>query len=287
MRYRDYFFNRFVRRWGLRAQGVAGSSGREDVTVIIGVKNRCDYRIVNALKSLRCQDYDRQLIRIVLVDYDSSQEMIEKFREICARFDARYLRLDNKPVWNKSHCLNIAIRQADTKYLMSSDVDVFFEKNYISACVRRLRDDPFQVLISSFYNTPSGLVDGEIDVLGEYGAIKKLCGFQKTELGLNGALNPGINFSLTRFYQHIRGYDEYYTLWGSEDLDLIKRFALSGLKVTDISANSSWIHQCHEKHEGVNAQQNFKEKIAQNKQYVLHTHTVERNDADWGIPEKK
>ena len=187
MRYQDYFFNRYINRLKIRTIDIDSSSSKEDITIVIGVKNRCDYRIINALKSLRNQDYDNRLINIVVVDYESSRDMIKKYEEICSRFDATYLRIENKPIWNKSHCLNIAIRQVSTKYLCSSDVDVFFEKNYISECVRTLQKDPYQVLISNFYNTPNGLITGEIDVVSDYLAIKKLCGFQVTELGLSGA----------------------------------------------------------------------------------------------------
>ena len=283
MRHQDYFFNRHINKLKIRTNGVISSGENEDISIIIGVKNRCDYRIVNSFKSLRCQNYDSRLLNVVLVDYDSDRQLVDKYKEICDRFSVKYLRIENKPLWNKSHCLNIAIRQIKTKYLCSSDVDVFFEKNYISECIKELQRNPYQVLLSSFYNTPNGLISSEIDVLGDYDRIKGLCGFQVTELGLSGALNPGVNLSLSCFYKAINGYDEYYTLWGSEDFDLIKRFSLLGLNVKDVSKKCSWVHQAHEKHEGVNTHEEIMERIKMNKSYLNNTHSIVRNISGWGL----
>ena len=49
---------------------------KEDITVVIGVKNRFDHRLENAFKSIRSQDYPQKLIKITLVDYDSDKKLI-------------------------------------------------------------------------------------------------------------------------------------------------------------------------------------------------------------------
>lgn len=281
MRHFDYFVIRYWNRLKLKLT-YRSQHKREDITIVIGVKNRCDYRLVNAFKSLRNQTYNQDLISIVLVDYDSDEGLVDRYKTMCETYRVCYIRIDNKPVWNKSHCLNIAIKNVDTKYLCSSDVDVFFEKNYISECIKELQARPLQVLISDFYNTPEGLIDAEVDVVNDYEAYKQACNFQYTGIGFNGTLNVGINLALTDFYKMIHGYDEYYILWGSEDRDLIKRLALLGLKVKNISGKTSWIHQCHEKQEGVNKHANAKEQIAVNRRYLHENHSVIRNRKGWG-----
>ena len=72
-------------------------------------------------------------------------------------------------------------------------------------------------------------------------------------------------------------------MWGSEDFDLIKRFFLMGLDVIDMSPVTSWIHQWHEKHEGVNTISDIKEQIAKNKSYMDKTHSIIRNNNGWGM----
>lgn len=282
MRYRDYFFMRYINRILTKKNFLKTNRLIEDITIVLAVRNRCDYRLVNALKSIRNQKYDEQLIKIMLVDYDSETWMIDKYKEICQAFDVEYIRANNKPVWNKSHCLNIAIKNVTSKYICSSDVDVIFENNYFVECVKELKISPFQVLISDFYNSNKGEITGEIDLPEKYYDIKKNCGFQNTKMGISGSLNPGVNFSFSCFYKAINGYDENYIMWGSEDFDLIKRFFLMGLKVKDISHMTSWIHQWHEKHEGVNTISNIKEQISKNKDYMNNTHSIVRNNNGWG-----
>ena len=283
LRYRDYFFTRQINRIKTKKHLVGSTGTIEDITVVLAVRNRCDYRLVNAFKSMRNQDYDDRLIKIVLVDYDSEKWMIEKYQEICQKYRVEYIRVDNKPVWNKSRCLNIAIKNVASKYICSSDVDVFFEKNYFSECVKELNKNPLQVLISDFYNSPEGEINGEIDLPGKYADIKNKCGFQNTKMGLSGFLNPGINFSLSCFYKAMNGYDENYIMWGSEDFDLIKRFFLMGLEVKDMSPTTSWIHQWHKKHEGVSTVPDIKEQITKNKNYLNNTHSIVRNNNGWGM----
>lgn len=282
MRYRDYFFTRHVNRVKIRFSRLGSGGEKDDITIVCGVRNRCDYRLVNAFKSLRTQDYDEQLVHIVLVDYDSDGGLVQQYKEICERFNAKYIRVEGKPLWNKSHCLNIAIKRAATKYICSTDVDVFFESNFISECIKELRARPYQVLLSDFYNSPRGTVDAEVDVVNSYRCIKEVSSFQVTGMGKSGALNPGINVALTRSYKAINGYDEQYVRWGSEDFDLIKRLVLLGLKVKDMSASTSWIHQYHEKHEGHGSQDEVREQIRKNKLYLDSTHTVVRNPDGWG-----
>ena len=81
----------------------------DDVTVIIPIKNRYDFRLENALKSLRNQDYRQDLIKIIVVDYDGLLEFINPLKKLCQKFDAKYIRIEERPVWCKSECLNVGI----------------------------------------------------------------------------------------------------------------------------------------------------------------------------------
>lgn len=193
-----------------------------------------------------------------------------------------YLRVEGRPIWSRSRCLNIGIKLSNTKYICTSDVDIIFERNYFSECIKELQRNRYQVMISKFYNTPNGLIVDEFDVSNDYLSVKKSCVFQATEMGLSGALTPGVNVSLSCFYKEIHGYDEFYAWWGSEDYDLIKRFFLMGLNVKDISKKTSWIHQSHEKHENIKVHANYKDKVRENKQYLLTHHTIIRNLEGWG-----
>lgn len=242
-----------------------------DITIIIPVKNRFDYRIKNALKSIRNQDYDPNLIKIVVVDYDSNKELIQKYSSLCEQYNADYLRIEDKPVWCKSHALNIAIKRAKTKYILCTDVDVIFEKDYIKEAIKELKKNYFQVLLSHCFDLPKGSED-LINKL-EFKRLKSMSKVRKWEG------SPGICLTLTYFFHRIKGYDEEYKLWGREDDDLLKRFELYGLTIKNIKDNAVYLHQWHPKYEGIKIN---KKQINKNEQHFSENNSIIRNKEGWG-----
>ena len=132
---------------------------REDINVIIVARNRFDDRIINSLKSIRKQTHSQDLIKITIVDYDSDNSLIQKYKEVAKIFNAEYIRVDNKPVWCKSHALNIAIKKSNTKYILSSDVDILLEDNYIREAIVELRKNPFQIILADMLDLPKTNID--------------------------------------------------------------------------------------------------------------------------------
>lgn len=249
---------------------------KEDITVVIAVKNRCDYRLVNALQSIRNQEYDQRLIKIILVDYDSDKELIPRYEEICRKYRSRYIRVDDKEIWNKPHALNIGIREVKTKYLLSSDVDIIFEKNYIKEAIRELKRNPFQVILARCLDLPKDSIkEREFNKLKE--SARKRFDFDY--------LSPGINLTYTYFYHKIRGYDEWYQLWRGLDDDLIKRFELLGLSAKEISSKTCYLHQWHPKFDGrrKESKKHIEQQIKKNRDYFESNNSIVRNKKGWGI----
>ena len=91
-----------------------------------------------------------------------------------------------------------------------------------------------------------------------------------------------ICFSLSYFFKFIRGFDEFYRLWGTEDVDIIKRFELMGLEVKDISDRTSYIHQYHLKYAGQGEIKRVEELHIVNRDYFLENNSILRNPLGWG-----
>jgi hypothetical protein len=81
----------------------------------------------------------------------------------------------------------------------------------------------------------------------------------------------------------VRGYDEYYQEWGSEDDDLMRRFKYLGLESRVLDSGSFYLHQWHPKYEGLPDGRNTAQ-IERNRLYFEKNHSILRNDRDWGIP---
>ena len=263
---------RHARRWRLQRWVVDNQNkGIDDVNVIIVARNRFDYRLKNALRSLRDQSYPQDLIHITLVDYDSDPDLVELYLDLCESFSVNLLRAEKTEIWCKSHALNIAIKKTKQKYILSSDVDVIFEKHYIQEAIQDLKRNPFQVILADLLELPK-IELNEID-------FAKMRALSKPRYGSSNYI-VSMPFALTCLFQYVRGYDEFYKLWGKEDDDLLKRFNMIGMDKKRLS-KSFHLHQWHPKHEGID-EVSFKKQLEINTRYLETSHTVVRNPDDWG-----
>ena len=274
---------RFARAW-LRTSVLPSQVSRPDaITVVIGTQNRADYRLANALTSIRGQSLPREAIRIIVVDYASRPEQARTTAEMCREYDARYVQVDGPRVWSRARCLNIGLRQVDTKFSMTSDADVLLSPRYLASALAVLKEDPMSVVCSPMRDLPevsvgllkrAALTDGELK-LEDWRARST----PRPESGFH----PSITVSYTAYYQLIRGYDEYYEVWGSEDHDLMRRLRYVGLDPRVAGPQDFYLHQWHPKFEGVREGANANE-IARNRAYFRSNHSILRNGEDWGIP---
>lgn len=269
----------FRRLWLQRAL-MRRIAGRPDsITVVIGIRNRSDYRLRNALWSIRHQSHPPELVKIVVVDYGSSPEHTQEAQRLCENFGAAFWRVSNAKIWSKPKCLNLAIKQVETKFLLSSDVDVIFPDNYIAAAIAALKSRPLAVIYSRMLD----LAPDSVELMQRLASDDLPIPFPELIAATNprgpGCENAGINASYTFFYQLIRGYDEFFEGWGSEDNDLQTRFHQLGLDILSIYPDAVYLHQWHPKGEGVG---DFHGSARRNKEYLEKQRSIFRNRTGWG-----
>ncbi len=248
------------------------------VTVVIGIKNRSDYRLRNALWSLAKQKYDKALLDIIVIDYGSETEHQSNSQKLCDEFGAECVLLANAKEFNKSNCLNYAIKRTDSKFLLSSDVDVIFPQNYIEIMVDKLLQNPLSVVYSRMNDLPESstpllkkLYDNNLPIA--FDELLSHCSPRGT-----GIHNAGINGTYTIFYKYIRGYDEFFCGWGVEDNDLMVRFERLGLDICSIFP-ITYLHQWHPKGEGII---DYKATAKRNRVYYEKAKSIIRNPDSWG-----
>jgi glycosyltransferase involved in cell wall biosynthesis len=257
-----------------------------DITVVIGVRNRADYRIANALRSIREQTYAAELVRVLVVDYGSEPSSQAAIMNLCGQHDAEYLPVDEAPVWSRARCLNIGIRRASTTFLMTSDADVMFSRRYLADAIRTLEASPLSVLASSMLDLPQESVEVMKNAARPGGqlTLSRWKGWCSPRFG--APIHYGIALTWTAFFHLIRGYDEYYELWGSEDNDLMRRFRYLGLRPRALDSGSFYLHQWHPKFEGVPGGENAP-AIGRNLTHYRWNHSIVRNDRDWGTAQPR
>lgn len=265
----------------LRLSRVAGrllALGRGDITVVIGTRNQADFRLRNALRSLRTQQYPRALVKITVVDYASALPVHQEVAAVCAQFEARMIRVDNRPRWNRAHALNVGIRQADTTFTLTSDVDILFENTYISEAISALQRDPLSVIYSQTWDLPRAaipFVAGEVPS-ASFAELRAQCTARPW--------GDGINATFTHFYHLVRGYDETYEVYGVEDVDLRRRFNWFGLTARSITNRACFIHQWHPANPGKSPGEGH-DACERNQRYFESARGIIRNSQDWGNAE--
>ncbi len=270
------------RTWVQRSLLPRELSRTDDITVVIGVRDRADYRLVNALRSIRSQTYPADLVRIVLVDYGSAPVNAHLVRNLCDEHRADYERVDAAPVWSRSRCLNIGIRLADTKFVMTSDVDVVLSTRYLSDAVELLTTSPLSVVCSAMLDLPEESAEAleRSARNGDDLQLETWKGWCRPRYDWQA--HPSICIAYTALYQAVRGFDEYYEGWGYEDADLMRRLVYLGLVSETLSSGSFYMHQWHAAAErgryGANAKQ-----TERNSAHFARSHSILRNDHGWGV----
>lgn len=275
---------RAARLWLGRAV-VQNEIGRpDDVTVLIGVRDRADYRLRNALVSVRAQVYSPHRVRACVVDYGSDTECARRIEVLCQDHDAEYVRVDDAKRWNRSHCLNIGIRRTETKFVMTSDVDVLISPRYVADAVRLLRSMPLSVVCSAMRDLPEECAEvlERCAELGEPLPFEQLVPKSTPRHGWR--MHPSLGISYTAYYKLIRGYDEFYELYGVEDQDLARRFNYVGIDLVPLDTDSYYLHQWHPRFEGVSTDADLKRALLRNRDYGIRTHGILRNSDGWGTP---
>ena len=253
----------------------------DDVTVLIAVRNRHDYRLINALRSIRAQTHPAELVHILVVDYGSEPASMHLTAALCQAHGAEHVRVDEAGVWSRSRCMNIGVRRANTKYLMAADADTVFSPRYLSDCIVTLKSSPLSVVCAAMLDLP----EESTEIVKRAANLSEGLDFEHWNKWCSPRFgwkwHPVIAFTFTAYYHCIRGYDEFYEVWGLDDDDLIQRFIRLGLQVKILDSGSFYLHQWHPKFEGVpGGQDNI--QIQRNREYQRRNHSIVRNDHRWG-----
>ena len=187
------------------------------ITCVAVLKNREKERVENFLNSLKSQTVP---CKIIIVDYGSNDTSWydETFKDVHLIKVTR-----NTEGFNKARALNIGFKAADTKYVLSTDIDNVFASNFIEEVTKAIQ-------------TPKTLVLCRRWDTNEKGEKKRLHG--------KGAF--GVCFAIEKeWMMKVHGYDEFYTFWGKEDDDIFYRATSDGYNPVWIEDKTEIIHQWH------------------------------------------
>jgi len=195
-------------------------------------------------KSLQWQDNKDFEILIVDGGSDNNKELkeyIDSYKgEIPMRMTTREVDSDPFP-----KCLlnNIGIRSAKTDYIMTTDVDMAFGREFMTILMGHLEPNVFVESRAMYWKQPISkkIYNGEVDMYNDIDACKAGRIKKRTTPGACQCMH-------IKQWEKLRGYNEEYVGWGSEDIDLYTRGRKLGLKIKWMGESGESIMAFHQPH---------------------------------------
>ncbi|WP_418510303.1 glycosyltransferase family 2 protein [Corallibacter sp.] len=188
------------------------------ITIIYTYRNRDAKRVRYSLLSLQQQCV--QNFKVLFIDYGSEvqeakavQVMVEGFR-----FASYHYVAHEGLLWNKSKALNYGIKHAETSYIITSDIDVLFAPQFVKTVATQINPGSFslfQIGYLSKKETKRQLTNLDFDTIST------------THIGDTF----GIALFPKKALETVRGLDEFFHFYGSEDEDLNQRVQMAGYKL--------------------------------------------------------
>ncbi len=239
-------------------------------SIVAGYKNRDVTRVERLLKSLAVQTNTQ--FELIIVDYGSDMSFLLDLRILINKYPFAKLieHAGQGHFWNRAHALNIGFRNASADTIITTDIDLIFNSDFIENCLKKCSD------VNTAYYYKCWYLEEKYN---DWGNEEKL---NKSKLELSNDLGFGLSvISKSRLFE-INGYDEYYRIYGTEDLDIHKRLKLAGLTFQWLNPNEIYtFHQWHP----INMRntkifpQGWNETFDE---YFRNNETIKRNDENWG-----
>lgn len=228
------------------------------------------------IKSIQWQDFKDFELLIADGGSDNYEEIKQYFENYGGKIPMRIIQY-KIDLFSRSFLNNLGIRNANSKYIATTDVDMLFAKNFVSEVIENVGKN---ILVESRTMYLKKLLMEKIynDELNPYnnihnckrGRIKK-----RTSAG-------GFQCMHINSWTKLRGFDERYKVWGSEDYDLLTRSKMAGIKTKWIGESRESIKLFHQQHSKKNIKNDLKWQEKNKKILNNITNYIANLDTTWG-----
>lgn len=201
------------------------------LSIIYPYRDKETERVKNSLDSLA--DQSDQNFKVFFVNYGSSEVFSEKIKNLCSSYSfVRYLSHPNRfQPWNKSRALNSVIKTLTSDFCFIADIDMIFHPDFVKKGSQLQSPEKtvyFQV----------GFLDPKEEI-----ANKKFTDYINFRKSTREA--TGLSMFPVKALQELRGFDEFYHFWGSEDTDMHLRLQNAGYEIEFYDREVLMHHQWH------------------------------------------
>lgn len=248
------------------------------ITLVVSNRDRFDLSTNPSkffIKSLENQSFKD--FSVLLVDGGSNnyEQIKEQIKDISFMQSMQY-RIGEE--FERAKLNNVGILNSDSKYILTTDVDMFFGQDFIQNVIDELdKEDCFVESRTLYWKkcTSKPLYNGKIDILDleklrSHGRIKK-----RTSAG-------GCQCTSIDNWKKVRGFDEKFIGWGSEDYDLLRRIHKLNIPVKWIGENRDSIQLFHQPHLKENIENDLKCQNENKKILNSERNIYDINPLGWG-----
>lgn len=247
-----------------------------NLTIVVSNRDRLDPKspatqyFFGSLERQSCLDFE-----MIIVDGGSRNiEELEKYIAKPSPIKKKLICHSMGKFFERSLLNNVGIRNAETKYVMASDADMLYGRNFIKVLNEKLSPFCFVESRTLFLKEEiaSKIYDGKLDFYNNENSCKKGRLMRRTTCG-------GCQAASLDNWNKLRGYNEKMVGWGPEDQELLKRACHLPLSITWLGETIETIMLFHQPHP-----KNQEQLItnAPNKHILNNEFTMDVNKDGWG-----
>lgn len=247
------------------------------ITILYAYRNREFNRVKRSLDSLASQT--KQNFNVIFVDYGSKKEIASQIKELIKNYsfcEYHYLFTEFQP-WNKSKAFNHVLKNLDSEYCFTADVDMIFHSEFTSILEERCNPD------KATYFQVGYMSDQE---------NKKECGdYDNYKIKfLSSRDSTGMTLFPVKRLKSIQGFDEFFHFWGAEDTEIHNRIKKTGCKLEFYDQKVLMLHQWHKNYRSretvhLNTELQLSRIVEINQRHLVHNsenEIVNTNSENWG-----
>ena len=201
---------------------------------IVPYRNRETVRVKNCLQSILNQTFKD--FEVIFTDYGSDLPRQQEIEMLCKQlgqvdytyYDTRY------QFWSRAHAINLGIRKAKGDYLIIVDIDLIYSPYFAEELKNMVSEKSF-IQYQCYYLPQEFTNYDSLD-------FKKQYSFNTSTTHIGG----GLIIIPRKSMLAIGGFDEYFKVWGVEDMEMLSRLKQENLenKILSISHVKNF-HQWH------------------------------------------
>lgn len=201
------------------------------LSIIYPYRDKEIERVKNSFDSL--VDQSDQNFEVYFVNYGSTEVCSERIEILCrSYFFIKYLfhSTQHQP-WNKSRALNSVIKTLNSDFCFIADIDMIFHPDFVKK--------------ASQVQSPEKTVYFQVGFLDPNEEIsnKKFTAYRNFRKSTREA--TGLSMFPVKVLKELRGFDEFYHFWGSEDTDMHVRLQNAGYEIEFYDKEILMLHQWH------------------------------------------